>query len=163
MHNKIKGTIGELKVITDLISQGYTVYKEVGDNSSVDLIVLVKNVPIKVQIKARTCTKTKTIVLENKRSAKNYRNKYNPHDVDVFALYSIDNDAILYISAIEFFKNSTGMSFRFNESKNKQLKNIHLSTDYLQFERALRDYTPRTLTFSDEGEEIVQTETSIDG
>lgn len=162
MHNKDKGTIGELKVSLDLIKRGYAVFKDISDNSPVDLITLVKNVPIKIQVKTRSlCKKNKnTFLLECKKSAKNYHKKYSLNEVDVFSIYILEKDIILYVSSKYLLKNTSGMTFRFDDSKNNQIKSTHLYTDFLQFERALRDYTPCTLTISDEGEEIVQTETS---
>jgi hypothetical protein len=43
MHTKDAGTVGELAVILQLKQAGYGVFTEVGDNSSIDLIVISKS------------------------------------------------------------------------------------------------------------------------
>ena len=39
MNTKLKGDLGELKVASDLVSQGYTISIPFGDNSAYDLIL----------------------------------------------------------------------------------------------------------------------------
>lgn len=42
MGNKAKGKIGELKVMTELLSQGFSVYQDCVDEEGIDLLVLSK-------------------------------------------------------------------------------------------------------------------------
>ncbi len=66
---------------------------------------------------------------------------------------------IFYVSAREILENGKCSKFRLSLSKNGQKKNVRYVKDYLQFKKALRDYTPRTQTVSAVGDEIVQTTT----
>ena len=71
VHRKDFGTIGELTVARHLLGQGYSVFSEYGDNSKVDLIALVDNVPIKIQVKSCNSSKGK-VSLFLKKNAKGY-------------------------------------------------------------------------------------------
>ena len=79
--------------------------------------------------------------------------------MDVFAVYIINKDLVFYISAKELLQNGKVSKFRLTESRNGQKKFVRYVKDYLNFERALRDYTPHTQTVLVVGDEIVQTTT----
>jgi hypothetical protein len=49
LHSKQLGAIGVLRVAAHLMSQGLSIFAEMGDLSRVDLIVLFDNQPIKIQ------------------------------------------------------------------------------------------------------------------
>ena len=53
LHKKNKGSIGELKVAADLITKGFSVFTELGDNSKVDLIAIENSTykTYKIQVK----------------------------------------------------------------------------------------------------------------
>jgi hypothetical protein len=88
-----------------------------------------------------------------------YNSTYTVLQVDVFAVYVIDRDFVFYISAKELLKNGKVSKFRLSESKNGQKKFVRYVNDYLNFEKALRDYTPHAQTVTAVGDEIVQTTT----
>lgn len=100
MHRKEKGNLGELKVAADLVSKGYPVFTELGDNSKVDLIALVANQCIKIQVKAYESSKG-SVKLSSHKAGPNYRFQYTLEQLDLFAVYVIDYDVILYVNADE--------------------------------------------------------------
>lgn len=156
-----KGTLGEIAVCKELFKLGYSVFVEFGNHSKVDLIVLDEEYKTyKLQIKA---TKSRNEIVEV-YSIKNclnpkYNSTYSTKQVDIFAVYIIDKDLVFYVSANELLQNGKVSKFRLSESKNGQRKFVRYVKDYLNFERALRDYTPHTQTVSAVGDEIVQTTT----
>ncbi len=79
--------------------------------------------------------------------------------VDIFTVYVIDKDFVFYITSKELLINSKSSKFRLSESKNGQIINVRYTKDYLNFKKALRDYTPHAQTENAVGDEIVQTTT----
>lgn len=161
MHRKDLGTIGELTVARHLLEQGYSVFTEQGDNSKVDLIALIDNVPIKIQVK--TCFSSNgKVLLYLKKNAKGYDYQYTTDDCDVFALYVKDLDNIGYISSKEALTYNSMVSFRTDDTQTQHNQySVRKFIDYVDIRKALRDYTPLTLTSNIEGEEIVQTTTTL--
>lgn len=158
LHAKAKGMLGELVVAKDLISKGHAVFAEMGDLAKTDLVAIVRDCPIKVQVK--TCyAKNGKALLDSRKAGPNYRFRYSESDVDVFALYVVDRDMVLYISCKELLQQLAQTTFRLDRAKNGNEKNIRYARDYLSFEKALRDYTPRTLPANVAGQDIVQTTT----
>lgn len=156
MHSKIKGNIGETAVALNLMKKGYPVFRELGDNSKVDLIALVEDCPIKIQVKYLTA-KNGVVELECKKSGPNYSFVYTLSQVDVFAVYILDKDCIFYISSKELLKHKGSMCF--GVEKTPTSRSLRYIDKYLDFERVLRDYTPHTLPSNVEGDDIVQTTT----
>ncbi|MBA2494075.1 MAG: hypothetical protein H0V31_05195 [Acidobacteria bacterium] len=156
-----KGTLGEIAVCKELLQLGYEVFVEVGNHSKVDLVVLDENYKTyKIQIKT---IKSKNEVVEV-YSIKNclnpkYNSRYTIEQVDIFAVYVIDKDFVFYITSKELLINSKSSKFRLSESKNGQIINVRYTKDYLNFKKALRDYTPHAQTENAVGDEIVQTTT----
>jgi len=162
MHSKQKGALGEVAVIKDLLRRDYQVFKEIGDLSKVDLIVLVDHVPVKIQVKALV-SKHGIVEVNSKKSGPGYSFRYGELDVDIFAVYIIDKDEIFYVSAKEILNNKTTSKFRIVKPINNQLSGIRWVKDYQEFKNALRDYTPSTLPALLEGDDIVQTTTERSG
>ncbi len=156
-----KGTLGEIAVCKELLQLGYEVFVEVGNHSKVDLIVLDENYKTyKIQIKTIKSRDEPVEVYSIKNCLNpKYNSRYSIQQVDVFAVYVIDRDLVFYIASEEILNNSKSSKFRFSESKNRQMKNVRYIKDYLNFEKALRDYTPHTQTLKKTGDEIVQTTT----
>ena len=103
LHAKMKGTLGELKVTSELIKKGYAVFTEVGDLSRIDLIAWKDDKLIKIQVKS-LASKNGSIEIHNYKSGPNYRYKYTKEDVDIFAIYSPELDEVFYISINEILK-----------------------------------------------------------
>ncbi len=53
-----------------------------------------------------------------------YNSIYTTQQVDIFAVYVIDNDFVFYVAANELLKNGKSSKFRLSESKNAQKKNV---------------------------------------
>lgn len=105
MHKKDIGTIGELRIALDLKKQGYPVFSELGDNSVVDLIVLVNFIPVRVQVKTVPKLESNRAVLNLRSTGPgSYSKKYSNTEIDVFALHVIESDDIIYISSCEALK-----------------------------------------------------------
>lgn len=158
-----KGTLGEIAVCKELMQLGYSVFVEFGNSSKVDLIVLDENYKTyKIQVKAIE-SKNDCIVVYSIKNCLNskYNSTYTTEQVDVFAIYIINKDLIFYISAKELLQNSKVSKFRLSTTKNGQQKNIRYVENYLDFKKALRDYTPHTPTVLAVGDEIVQTTTLL--
>jgi hypothetical protein len=156
-----KGTLGEIAVCKDLIQLGYGVFVEFGNHSKVDLIALDNEFKTyKIQIKA-TNSKNEIVEVYSTKNCLNpkYNSTYTIKQIDVFAVYVIDLDLVFYISSKELLQNGKVSKFRLSESKNGQKKFVRYVKDYLNFEKALRDYTPHTQTVKAVGDEIVQTTT----
>ena len=156
-----KGTLGEIAVCKELLRLGYSIYVEVGNHSKVDLIVLDENYrTYKIQVKT-TSSKNEIVEVYSTKNCLNprYNSTYTTKQVDIFAVYVIDKDLILYISAKEILKNSKISKFRFSPSKNGQITNVRYAKDYLNFKKALRDCTPHVQTAMAADDETVQTTT----
>jgi len=162
MHSKLKGTLGELVVASDLVEKGFPIFKEFGDSSRIDLIALVDKNLIKIQVKCTFSTDNK-VAIDTRKSGPNYSFRYEEGDVDIFALYVKDKKSILYISSKQLLQHPSSMTLRFGKSKNSQIKGINNAEDYIDFKKALRDYTQNIPSDNAEDEEIVQTTTIING
>lgn len=131
------------------------------DGSKVDLIVLDENYNVyKIQVKAVNSVDNTVCVYSIKTCLNpKYNSLYTICQVDVFAVYIIDRDLVFYVSAREILENGKSSKFRLSASRNGQRKKVRFVEDYLNFEKALRDYTPHAQTVSAVGDEIVQTTT----
>ena len=149
MHTKDAGTVGELAVILQLKQAGYTVFTEVGDNSPIDVIVLVKGRLLRGQVKSCRLVNGSAALSLRKAGPNGYLRKYgdNPDEIDFFALYVHDTGQIGYISSREAFRScpgSTRLIFRVEPPKNKQQRGVRHLEEYAAFEGVLRDYEQRT-------------------
>lgn len=140
LHSKQLGSMGVLRVAAHLMSQGYSVFTELGDLSRVDLIVLVVNQPVKVQVKTRNLKDGK-VVIDSRKSGPGYLYRYRPEDVDIFAVYIPERDLVLFLDVNEVLQAKSTTVIRVDRSKNNQMEGINWFEDYLDFERALRDHT----------------------
>ena len=140
LHSKQLGNIGELKVAANLTSQGYYVFSELGDICKSDLIALGPDYnPIKIQVKARTPIRG-AVSLKSDKSGPEYRFTYEPKHADVYAIYVLGYDTILYVSSRELLAKST-LTIRLEPTKNNQTAKINLAEDYLIFEHALNCFS----------------------
>jgi PD-(D/E)XK endonuclease len=127
-------------VAADLIGLGYYVFTELGDICKSDLIVMDNNyVPIKVQVKARTL-KDGAIIIKSSKDGPNYRFEYEDKHADIYAIYIVKRDLILYISNQELLKHRS-LTIRTDATKNNQSQDINWASTYADFKKALRDST----------------------
>lgn len=145
LHSKQLGSLGVLRVAAHLMSQGYSIFTELGDLSRVDLIALVDQEPVKIQVKTRNLKDGK-IVVDSRKSGPGYLYRYQPGDVDVFAIYVPEVDLVLFLSIDFVLKAKGATAIRIVQAKNNQRDGIHWFEDYLDFKRALRDHTQSTRT-----------------
>lgn len=138
LHAKIKGNVGEMAVAKDLMLKGYSVFYELGDNSRIDLIAEKNNNLFKIQVKALTSRNGEYVELKGYKTGPNYSFRYDRNDIDVFAIYVLDLDKIVYLSS-NFLEYQNTITIRFKPTKNNQTKSCHLFKDYISFENALSD------------------------
>jgi hypothetical protein len=162
LHSKQLGAMGVLRVAAHLMSEGLSVFAEMGDLSRVDLIVLVNQQPIKIQVKTRNLQDGK-ITVDSRKSGPGYQYRYKPDDVDVFAIYIPQRDLILFLNVNQVLKAKGTTVIRVDKPKNNQDKGIHWFENYLDFKEALRDHTQSTLPGQTEGKDMIQTTTSALG
>lgn len=156
-----KGTLGEIAVCKNLFQLGFSVFIEFGNHSKVDLIVLDEAYKTyKLQIKAIK-SKNEVVTVYSLKTCLNpkYNSVYTKEQVDIFAIYVVDQDLVFYVSAGEILKNCKCSKFRLASSKNGQHKNVRYVSNYLDFGKALRDCTPHAQTENAVGDETVQTTT----
>lgn len=160
LHSKQLGAIGVLRVAAKLMSEGYSVFAELGDLSRVDLIVLVEHQPVKIQVKTRTL-KDGRITVDSRKSGPGYLYRYTLQDVDVFAIYVPQEQLILFVNVAQILNAKSTFAIRVGKSKNNQTRFVHGYQDYLEFKKALRDHTQSTRPTSVEGKDMIQTTTSV--
>jgi hypothetical protein len=141
LHKKQLGTLGEVKIIADLISKGYEVFKEIGDNSKVDLVVLDKNYKAwKIQVKTYH-SNNGVVSLCRYKSGPGYSFQYQPEHADIYAVFLPDEDLICYVPAPVLMGKERALTIRITAAKNNNQKLVNNASDYFDFERALRDCT----------------------
>ncbi len=143
LHSKQLGAIGVVRVAAKLMSEGYSVFAEIGDLSRVDLIALVDYKAVKIQVKTRNL-KNGRITVDSRKSGPSYLYRYTPDDVDVFAIYIPQKDWILFLNVNEILQAKGTFAIRIDQSKNKQQARVHWAEDYFDFKKALRDHTQST-------------------
>lgn len=158
LHSKQLGTIGVLRVAAKLMSDGYSVFSELGDLSRVDLIALVNHQPIKIQVKTRRL-KNGRITVDSRKSGPGYRYRYTSDDVDVFAIYVPEEDLTLFVSAAQILNAKSTFAIRLSETKNRQRQRVNRFEDLVDFKKALRDHTQSTRPAHAEGKDMIQTTT----
>lgn len=121
MDSKIKGEIGNHKIIADFLEKGYNVYIPVGDNSSVDLIIEKNNKILKIQCKYKNMNKKGVLRIKvhgSNQNGKKTRN-YIKDKIDYIVIYCPELNKIYYVP-FSFFKKYTDMFvLRVKKPKNK--------------------------------------------
>lgn len=118
-----KGTVGELKVQTDLIEKKYDVYLPIVDDHSIDLIVETKAGFKRTQVKTVTNLSTKS-------SIEVRFEKYATKDrVDVFAIYYAAQDIIAYLE----WAGERSVNLALEEASNKQHKGVRWFYQFMNY------------------------------
>lgn len=136
MHSKQKGVIGVWAVAKHLAELNLAVFIELSDLSKTDLIVDVAGKLVKVQVKSVE-TNDGVCIISLRKSASNYTYHYTVEDVDVFAVYVRDRDAVIFVSSSILLKHKSGFSIRFDDAKNNQ-KKIHHYSKFLDFYESIK-------------------------
>lgn len=160
MHSKRLGTLGEMRVASELLKLGFSVFLELGDISRKDLIVEIGNRLLSIQVKSVTKVDGKYQVKFSK-SGPGYAYKYAEGDCDVFAVYCVDDDVVAWIDIREFLTNNlTQFNLRADPVKNNQTSGIRKLEDYLDITRVLRGHEQNNLPGTTEVDDMVQTTTA---
>ena len=128
MNTKQLGNIGEAYALAKLVELGIPVYQQFGENEPADFIILVNDVPLKVQVKSSKNYNGEKTIFDLTSSVNGTRNKYSTQKVDVFLCYDIQTGEIFII------KNTGDMStfaIRYTKPKNNQTKGINFYSDYI--------------------------------
>ncbi len=159
LHSKIKGGLGISAVCRNLISKGIPVFSEVFcDLSDIDIIAAYEGNLYKIQVKTCSSKNGRAELVLRSCGPNGYNKTYSASSIDIFALYVMDKDLILYVDAKLALQRKTIMSFRLENPKNSQKTGINWYKDFV-FPSFLRDYTCPTLTDNAEGKDIAQTST----
>ncbi len=136
-----KGTFGQISVLKDLTSKGYEVFGEIGKSSKVDFIILdEKYRTYKLQVKTCNISKDNKAILYliKKCLDSKYNSRYTTEQVDIFALYVIEKDLVLYINAKEALQGErNSITFCLDKPKNGQVKGINLFENYLDITKII--------------------------
>lgn len=135
MNSTRIGDIGVANMIAICLEKNIPVYLPFSDNEKADLIILLDNIPKKIQVKTtvgdngdivrfNTCSSTAAIY-----KRKSVAHKYTAEEIDYYALYNIDRKEMYLVP----FEECGGRSIylRYTEPKNKQVQGIKWARDYL--------------------------------
>jgi hypothetical protein len=123
LHSKIKGGLGISAVCRDLISKGIPVFSEIFcDLSDIDIIAEYEGNLYKIQVKTCSSKNGRAELVLRSCGPNGYNKTYSAGSIDIFALYIMDKDLILYVDAKLALQRKTIMSFRLENPKNSQKK-----------------------------------------
>lgn len=126
-----KGEIARLKVELKAIEKGWIVSKP-SELNRYDLILDDGKKLWRVQVKYSDCEidgLIRTSFTKNSFNTKEIKKsrKYSKYEIDVIIIYSPKLDKLFWITD---FDNKTGISLRYSETKNGQIKNVKYTRDY---------------------------------
>lgn len=136
MHSKIKGGLGTVKVVEYFLRREISVFTEVFcDNSEIDLIVQVSGNLLTIQVR---CTNSENgcaslslrRITPGTRKSTSKTKRFSAV-IDIFALYVVDLDQLLFIKREEVERNKRSVSFRFKETKTRGKYSLRYAKDYL--------------------------------
>jgi hypothetical protein len=140
MHTKRKGNVGELRVALQLSGMGYSVFKEIGDISRIDLIAEVGKALLRIQVKYIT-RKNGCYTFVSKKFGPGYRFSYDVEDVDVFALYCAEDDVVAWVFSRDFIVDGKPCHLTLRSplfpSKNNQECKLRRLEDFMDFDRCV--------------------------
>lgn len=110
-------------------------FTELGDISRIDLI-LEANKLYRIQVKS-VYTVNGVAPLYLRKSGPNYSYVYTLEDIDIFAVYVMDRDMCLYISAEEALDNGKKVNFRIDPTKNNQEYFVRWAKDYTDIDKII--------------------------
>ena len=135
MNSTRIGDIGVANMVALCLEKNIPVYLPFSDNEKADLIILLDNIPKKVQVKTalkdngdvvyfNTCSSTSAIY-----KRKSVAHKYTAEEVDYYALYNIARKEMYLVPFEEC--GGRGIQLRYTETKNNQKAGIKWARDYL--------------------------------
>lgn len=116
--SNIKGSIGEHAIVTDLLKRGLQVFRPAFEGCTVDVIAFnSEDRMFKIQVKALSKQIDGTVKLtSNSKLRAPLHEHYD--DIDLFAVYVIDTDQILYIPKDHIGENVATLSVSFIRGRN---------------------------------------------
>lgn len=129
LHSKDLGTLGETRVMTQLMENNVSVFNEFGDNSKIDLIAETTDGRLhRIQVKAYNRDKRQpdTTILSFKKSGPNYKFKYDDTMFDWFAVVDVKTNNIAWVPS----KLANGHSTLSLRHDDKKYKTAHYFKDY---------------------------------
>lgn len=115
-----KGTIGENLVIINLLKRGIDVYEPCVDDKTIDLLILIDDIPVTIQVKNHGYMRTNSSI----------QIRVKKTDADVIA--------VPYKDRVFYFRNrkkdgSWGISLAIKRPKNNQKTKVRFAEDYEEF------------------------------
>tara|TARA_Y100000593_G_C4314868_1_gene340311 strand:- start:1263 stop:1691 length:429 start_codon:yes stop_codon:yes gene_type:complete len=133
MNTSQRGNIGEIRALLEFSRLGIQCYTPLGDGQTVDIVADFNGKLNRIQVK--TCSKlNKSGAMEWKLTKQagyhGTRQSYNKTEVDYFALYCIENDAICLIPFSECLPSAT-LSIRPDDYEGAMISSMRFQKDYL--------------------------------
>ena len=130
MHTKTKGDIGLLAASLFFAKHDFAIFKEIGDLSSIDLVLEKESKLYRVQCKAFS-PKNGALSLSFWKSGPGYRLKYNPNDLDYFSVLDLNSDKLYLVRSSLLNKYDSGVNLRIDKPKNGQIKDVQFADNFL--------------------------------
>lgn len=135
MHKKDMGKMGEALVIAQLLSNGYSVFTEFGDNSKVDLIVLNSSHQThRVQVKTvgRESRTPECSKLYLTKSGPSYQFSYSEDMFDWFAMVDHQTSKIAWVPSSVMRDAVRQLTFRHTKATSGQEAGVRYFDDYIR-------------------------------
>jgi len=138
MNSKDKGDLGELIVMTQALTKGYTVCKPFGDNKRYDLLFDKDGVFSRIQVKhinpdnkGRISLSLFTVMHNSDKKAKQQytRVQYTSKEVDFIAIVNAHNNEVYMIPMTELDGQST-LRLRTPDCSLRENKTVRISSNY---------------------------------
>ncbi len=129
-HTKSKGDLGVLKAQVSLCLQGWLSLIPLTEHSSFDLVAYKEGQFKRIQVKYRSIRNGSISVKFNSCWSDKNGTHIKPVDkeeVDLYCIYCPENDECYWFDPKDFNK---GVTLRVEASKNNQMKNVKLASDY---------------------------------
>lgn len=135
MNSTRIGDIGVSYCISRCLEKNIPVYVPVSDNEKADLIILLNNIPKKIQVKSAITDKngkiefnikSSTSAIYNRKSQVHY---YTEEEVDYYMLCNIARKEIYLVPFSQ--SNKAIITLRYDEPKNNQRKNVKFAKDFI--------------------------------
>lgn len=130
-ETKVKGDLGQVMAMADLMKQGYKIAMPYGEDWAYDLIAVKGKEFIRIQVKY---TESDGKVVKVKaRSTNNWSDKrYTADDIDYIAVYDLTTNNIYYVKSDLLGDGVTQLSLRLVPSENNQKKGVRMARDYMR-------------------------------
>lgn len=130
--SKIKGDLGQVMIMGDLLSKGYKVAIPLGEDWRYDLIVDKNDQLLKIQCKYVESNRGVIKVRCETHDGRSYY-RYQEKDLDYIAVYDKVTNKCYYIKNSYLNKGRASMTLRVAPTKNGQTKKILNAKDFIKF------------------------------